>query len=207
MNYYDYLTEFIFVEDVPKPSDVIFIPGSRYGELAERAAELYHQGMAPVLIPSGKYSVLEKGLGETLSPKQYAGRQYDTESDFFTAVLMEHGVPASAIWQEKEATFTYENAIFSRKVLEEKGAYSEQRDFRAILVCQAYHARRCLLYYSLVFPGTRFFVCPVPTRETNRNNWYQEAEKIDLVLGEVERCGSQFHAIMKGTDQVWKGRK
>lgn len=207
MKYYDYLTEFIFAEDTPQKSDVIFIPGSRYGELAVEAARLYREGMAPLIIPSGKYSVLGGRFEGALSPAAYAGRVYSTESEFFAEVMQENGVPGTAIWQEREASFTYENAILSRRLLEEKGRYPKKGGFKAILVCQAYHARRCLLYYSYVFPDVRFFVCPVVTRDISRDNWYQEPAKIDVVLGEVERCGSQFHEILKGTDKVWRERK
>ena len=38
---------------------MIFIPGGPCGEIALHAAELYHQGYAPLLIPSGKHSILD----------------------------------------------------------------------------------------------------------------------------------------------------
>lgn len=203
MKYYDYLTEFIFVQDTLCRSDVIFIPGSRYGELAVEAARLYKEGMAPLVIPSGKYSVVKGKFEGGLSPKEYVGRPFRTEGAFFAQVLREHGVPAEAVWAEEEATFTYENALFGRKLLEERGRYGDGT-FRAILVCQAYHARRCLMYYNLVFPKAQFLVCPVPTLGITRDNWHLEEEKIDIVLGEVERCAAQFRGILKGKDKVWK---
>lgn len=202
MKYYDYLTEFIFVEDEPQKSDVIFIPGSRYGELAVKAAELYKQGMAELIIPSGKYSILTGKFEGALTPIEYRKKEYPTEAKMMEGILTDHGVPKGAIYAEEEALFTYENAIYSRKYLEEKGIYKEGIPFQAILVCQAYHARRSLLYYQLVFPEVRFLVCPVETKEITKKNWYLDPKKIDVVLGEVERCGSQFHEIMKGTDQV-----
>ncbi len=207
MKFYDCLTDFIFVEDVPEPSDVILIPGSRYGELAVRAAQLYARHMADWVVPSGKYSIFAEKFQGPLSPDAYLGKSYETESDFFEAVLLEHGVPGEAVRKENQAVFTYENAIFTRKLLEEEKIYREGKPFQAILVCQAFHARRSLMYYQLVFPDTRFLVCPVETQGINRNNWFESSEKIDVVLGEVERCGSQFHDIMKGTDHIWKGRK
>ena len=48
------MTDFIFLEDEPKKADVIFLPGSEEGELARTAARLYHEGYAPLIIPSGK---------------------------------------------------------------------------------------------------------------------------------------------------------
>ena len=207
MKYYDCLTDFIFVEDVPEPSDAIFITGNRYGELAVKAAELYAQHMADWIVPARKYSITVDGFQGPLSPKEYLGRTFETESDFFEAVLLEHGVPGEAILRENQSVFTYENAIYTRSLLEKEQIYQEGRPFQAILVCQAFHARRSLMYYQLVFQDTRFLVCPVETQGISRNNWFENREKIDVVLGEVERCGSQFHDIMKGTDQIWKGRK
>lgn len=191
MTYYDALTEFIFVEHMPQKADYIFIPGSGYGELAIRAAELYQQEFANKIVVSGRYSILGDYFPGPLSPVSYIGQSYETESDFLTAVLIEHGVPEQAILCEKQATFTYENAIYTRKLLEKERVES------AILVCQAYHARRSLLYYQQQFPETIFYVCPAVTREITRGNWHLDAGKIDVVLGEVERCGNQFHEIMK----------
>ena len=204
MKYYDYLTEFIFVKDTPQKVDVIFIPGSRYGELAVYAAELYNDGFAKWVVPSGRYSILGERFEGPLTPEEYIGREYDTESDFFAGVLMDHGVSDDVILREREAVFTYENAIYSRKLLETKGIYQEGMPFKAIIVCQAFHARRSLLYYQHVFPDADLLVCPVETKGINSQNWYLNPDKIDVVLGEVQRCGSQFYDIMKGTDKVWK---
>ena len=68
---------------------------------------------------------------------------------------------------------------------------------RAILCPQACHARRALLYYKILYPETEFFVCPTVTRGISRDNWFLDGEKIDVVLGELERCGSQFHEILR----------
>ena len=51
------VTEFIFVEDQPEKADVIFVPGSRTTEHAIHAAELYHAGYAPYVLPSGRYAL------------------------------------------------------------------------------------------------------------------------------------------------------
>lgn len=190
--YYDHVTDFVFIQDEPQPSDVIFIPGSRYGELAIHAAALYREHMAKWVIPSGKFSILQDRFQGGITPEAYAGNRYETECDFFTDLLLDQGVREEAILKERKATFTYENALYSRKLLEEKKIYRNDGSFRAILVCQAFHAKRCLMYYQYVFPETEFFVCPVETRGINRNNWYQSVEKAKVVFGEVERIGKQF---------------
>ena len=102
-NVFDIYTEFIFREDIPEKSDIIFVPGSEEGALAVRAAELWRAGLAPVILPSGKYAKLTGHLKEH--------KEYASEWEYLKTGLMEQGVPERAIWKEDQATFTYENAL------------------------------------------------------------------------------------------------
>lgn len=185
--FYDCITDFIFAEDVLERADVIFVPGGNYPDCAVKAASLYAEGYAPCILPSGRFSKL---TGMFQDPE---GKGRQTEWEYLKDILMEHGVPERAILREDQATFTWENAIFSKQALE-----SMQIDVnKAIIVCQAFHARRCRMYYRQQFPDLELLVCPVETHGINRENWYLDDGKIDVVLGEVERCGSQFHEILK----------
>ena len=177
------LTNFIFLEDEPQKADVIFVPGSEEGALAKTAAKLYLEGYAPIIVPSGKYA---KWTGHSI----VGG--FETESDYFAHLMMEEGVPESAIIKEREATYTYQNAINTRKLLDER----DMEVKRALLCCQAYHARRSKLYYQVLFPDTEILVCPTVTKGITRENWFKSRETAELVLGEIERCGSQFHEIV-----------
>ena len=177
------MTNFIFLQDEPQKADVIFLPGSEEGVLAKTAAKLYLEGYAPLIIPSGKYA---KWTGHSMVD------QFATESDHFAHLLMEEGVPEDAILKEREATYTYQNAINTRKLLDERGIVVK----RALLCCQAYHARRSKLYYQILFPDTEILVIPTVTKGITRDNWFKSREKSEIVLGEIERCGSQFHEIV-----------
>ena len=177
------MTNFIFLQDEPQKADVIFLPGSEEGVLAKTAAKLYLEGYAPLIIPSGKYA---KWTGHSMVD------QFETESDHFAHLLMEEGVPEEAILKEREATYTYQNAINTRKLLDERGIVVK----RALLCCQAYHARRSKLYYQVLFPDTEILVIPTITKGITRDNWFKSREKSEIVLGEIERCGSQFHEIV-----------
>lgn len=64
------IEEFIFVEDSPEKSDVIFIPGNGYPHMAERAAQLYKENYAPYVLPSGKYSVTKGCFSGVLAKKR-----------------------------------------------------------------------------------------------------------------------------------------
>ena len=58
MSFVDAYTDFIFIEDQPEQADMIFLPGSAEGALPVRAAQLWKEGYAPLVLPSGKYSKL-----------------------------------------------------------------------------------------------------------------------------------------------------
>lgn len=185
------MTEFIFAEDEPKQADIIFVPGSGFPQIGERAAALYRKGYAPFVLPSGRYSVTEgKFTGVREKRKVYNG-SYETEWEFLRDVLLKNGVPSEAVLREDEATFTYENAIRSRNVTDRKGMEIK----RGIICCKPAHARRSLLYYQLLYPETELLVCPAEGCGITKDNWFLSEAGYSTVLGEITRCGSQFHEI------------
>lgn len=187
------ITDFIFVEIPAEPSDLIFVPGNGYPQMAEEAARLWKAGMAPYVLPSGRYSIQSgKFMGVSEKKEQYDG-DYDTEWMFLREVLIRNGVKEACILKEDRASYTYENAIYSRRLTDEIGLEVK----KGILCCKNYHARRCLLYYQLLFPRTEFSVVPSETEGIGRHNWHRTQEGVEKVLGELERCGSQFHQIVK----------
>ena len=187
------MTDFIFLEDAPQPADILFIPGNGHAEPAELAARLYREGYAPRVLPSGRYAIGSGGFcGQKSGAREYVGR-FETEWAFMRHVLLENGVPETAILREDEATYTYQNAIFSRRRTD-----SEQLVIRrAIICCMPIHARRAQMYYETLFPEAELLMCPVKGAAITWENWMHEPEGIDVVLGEVERCGKQFHDILK----------
>ena len=185
MSFVDTYTEFIFTEDAPEQADIIFVPGSSEGALAVRAANLWKQQYAPIILPSGRFG---KNTGHFDGPGSY-----ETEWEYLHAILRKESVPEEDIWREDQATFTYENAIYSRKVTDAAGLSVKT----ALVCCQAYHARRAKLYYQVCFPETRILMIPTVTKGVSRENWYQNEASIDPVLKEVEHCGSQFHDIFR----------
>lgn len=189
----DQITEFVFAEHKLEEADIIFIPGSGHPQLAEEAAKLYHQGWAPWILPSGRYSITTGKFSGVLDKQEYYQGSYETEWDFLSQVLQEKGVPGTAILKEDRATYTYENAIYSRQVTDGMGLKIK----KAILCSKPYHARRCLLYYQLLYPDTRFMVYPIKDSKIQRDNWFLTEEGTRLVFGELERMGTQFHEIMR----------
>jgi len=184
----DDITSFIFVEDPPRPADIIFLPGGSDPAIPERAAELYRAGLAPLLLPSGGVSVkLGKFAGVRRKREVYGG-DYPTECAFYVDVLCKNGVPASAILEEDKSGYTLENAWFTRALTDRLGL----RITGAMIVCKSFHARRCLMLYQMAFPETEIAVVPMEVYGITRDNWHTTAYGVDRVMGELARCGNQF---------------
>lgn len=109
------------------------------GDRVLYAAWLYKQGKAPHILLSG-------GLIEWLDTGS-------TPAEDMAVILDMMGVPKEAIWLESTSRNTYENAVNSRKFLNEKGIN------RIILVTSALHMPRSVD----LFKHQGFDVIPAPT--------------------------------------------
>ena len=182
------ITDFIFMKDEPQKSDVIFIPGTSQSAVTETAARLYCAGYAGYVLPSGMYSGKRgKFASEKIDKARYAG-EYDTDWAYYKYILVANGVPESAILREDSSTHTGENAEFSAIVLKEAGIKVE----RAILCCQAFHARRAFMTYAKYFPDTEILVVPTETQGIRREDWYLQENSYRRVMSEVYKCGEYF---------------
>ena len=182
------ISNFIFVSDDPKTVDAIFLPGGSHPEQPEYAAKLYNKGLAEYVIPAGGVSVKRDKWPGVRSKAEIYNGDYKTDCEFFTDVLIKSGVPRTAIYGEDKSGHTRDNAFLSRNVVNDNGL----RINTAMIVCKAFHARRCLMLYQLAFPNTEFIVCPVHCYNITKNNWYTTEQGINRVLGELSRCGNQF---------------
>ncbi len=182
------ISNFIFISDEPEKVDAIFLPGGSHPELPEYAAELYHKGCAKWIIPAGGVSVKrDKWPGVRSKAEVYNG-DYQSDCEFFIDVLVKNGVPIDTIIGEDKSGHTHDNAFLSRKVVDENGVKIKT----ALIVCKAFHARRCLMLYQMAFPNVKIKVCPVHCFNITKDNWYLTEQGIDRVFGELARCGNQF---------------
>lgn len=187
------ISNFIFVSDTPEKADAIFLPGGSHPRQPEYAAELYRRGYAKWCIPSGGVSVkFAKWPGVRSKAEIYDG-DYKTDCEFFTDVLLKNGVPGTAVIGENRSGHTRDNAFFTRKTVDENNIKLST----ALIVCKAFHARRCLMLYQMAFPNVKIKVCPVHCYNITKDNWYKSEKGIDRVLGELARCGNQFSADIK----------
>ncbi len=182
------ITDFIFMKDAPQKSDVIFIPGTSQSAVSETAAHLYCAGYAGYVLPSGMYSGKRgKFASEKIDKARYAG-EYDTDWAYCKHILLTNGVPESTILREDRSTHTGENAEFSARVLKALGIKVE----KAILCCQAFHARRAFMTYAKYFPDTEILVVPTETQGIRREDWYLQENSYRRVMSEVYKCGEYF---------------
>lgn len=187
------ISDFIFVADGPEKADAIFMPGGSHPELPEYAAELYRKGYAKWLIPSGGVSVKRDKWPGVRSKAEIYNGDYQSDCEFFTDALLKNGVPADAIIGEDKSGHTRDNAYLSRKAVDERGLQIK----KALIVCKAFHARRCLMLYQMAFPEAELRVCPVHCFNITKDNWYTTEQGIDRVMGELTRCGGQFVGDVK----------
>lgn len=186
------ISNFIFIQDKLEKADIIFIPGGSYPELGEYAAQLYHLGYAPLIMPTGGVSIKTGQFNGVKARQEIYNKNYRSDCEFLTDVLTINHVPPTAIIGEDKSAFTKENAYFSRKVLELKNITIQ----KAILCCKNFHARRVLMCYQFAFPEVEFFVAPTSYYEEGiditKDNWHHTEVGINRVLGEMDRCSKQF---------------
>ncbi len=179
---------FIFVDDAPEKADAIMVAGGSFPEPAEIAADLWKKGYAPRIFIGGGVSIKTGKFPGPRSKQDIYNKNYRTEYGFYRDVLLQNGVAEAAVLGEDRSSFTRENAVFARQVADANHIHLK----RALLVCKAFHARRCLMFYQSAFPDTEFLVIPFHGFDITKQNWFKTEYGVQRVLGELGRCGNQF---------------
>ena len=140
------------------------------------------------MIPTGAFSGKRgKFAAEKIDNPRYAG-EYASDFEYCRHILRENGVPDSAIIREDRSTNTGENAEFSARVLRELGIQVK----RAILCCQAFHARRAFMSYAKFFPHTEILTVPTDTQGITKEDWFLQEKSYRRVMSELYKCGEYF---------------
>ncbi|MEZ8631166.1 YdcF family protein [Vibrio lentus] len=148
------------------PSDCIFVLCSNDTRVAEYAAELYHQGVAPYLVFSGGVGRFTEGSFER------------SEAETFAAIARDAGVPDSDIIIEKHATNTGENVRFTHKLLIERGLSPK----RLTLVQKPFMEKRTYATFSKQWPEESVEIT-VTSQWQNWDDYFNEELPLDMVLG------------------------
>lgn len=140
--------------------------------MADRVAELWHAGMAPLVVMSG-------GLGN------FTAEIFERpEADLFAERAIELGVPEEAILIENRSTNTGENVKFTRALLESRGVEVS----RVIAVQKPNMERRTFATISKQWPKLHVKVTsPKLTLEEYCNEVVPKEMLIHIMVGDLER--------------------
>ncbi|HYF31761.1 MAG TPA: YdcF family protein [Chitinophagaceae bacterium] len=153
-------------------SDCIFALGSHDLRVADRAAELYLEGWAPLVIFSGGLGNVTKGVWT------------EPEADQFARIAVTKGVPSEAILIENRSTNTGENVLFTRQLLAAKNI--DPRSF--ILVQKPYMERRTFATFQKQWPGKQMIVTsPQITFEAYPTADIPMERVINIMVGDLQR--------------------
>jgi len=177
-------------------ADAILVLCSYDRRVAERGAQLFLEGRAPLLIFSGGLGSITRGMWS------------EPEADQFARIAAGMGVPAERIVVENRSTNTGENVIFTRRLLAEKGI--DPSSF--ILVQKPYMERRAFATFRMFWPEKEAVVTSpqVSFEEYLRDYTNPELSDTDVVcimVGDLQRIrvyppkGFQIHQEIP--EEVW----
>ena len=135
---------------------------NEHGDRLLYAAKLYKEGKAPLILVSG-------------GRIQWFGGGASEAADM-AEILQIMGIPEEAIIQEPNSLNTYQNAIYTKKILEAKGIK------RVILVTSAFHMPRSVL----IFRRQGIDIIPAPTdflvgeQELQQHNYSLESKTLSF---------------------------
>ncbi|MGV3589553.1 MAG: YdcF family protein [Adhaeribacter sp.] len=176
------------------PADCILVLGSHDTRVAERGAELFLQGYAPLLIFSGGLGRLTDGLWT------------EPEADKFAQIARDLGVPADKILVENRSTNTGENIALTYALLQKNDISVK----RMILVQKPYMERRAYATFMKQWPGEPVEIMvtsPQISFADYPNHEISQEEVINIMLGDLQRIhiyppkGFQIHQDIP--DAVW----
>ena len=136
---------------------------NEHGDRIIYAAKLYKEGKAPLIVLSG-------------GRIKWFGKE-DSEAIDMAKILELMGVPPEAIIKEGKSLNTHENAVFTKKILEEKGIK------KVLLVTSAFHTPRSLK----IFARQGIDVIPAPTdfmiseQDTIRHDYSTESQILSYI--------------------------
>lgn len=176
------ITDYVFVSDEPCKVDAIFVVGGFLPTSAEKASDLYKKGYSETIFIGGKYSIKHDG---------FPLPEYETEYDFYKDILLKNGINEKDIYGEARSEYTKQNAEFAKATVDENNLKIDS----AIIICKAFHARRCLLFYQMYFPNVDFKVVTFDGFDVSKENWHTTEYGRKRVFGELRRIREQVPNI------------
>jgi uncharacterized SAM-binding protein YcdF (DUF218 family) len=153
-------------------ADCILALGSHDLRVAERAAAIFLEGWAPVLIFSGGLGNLTKGIWD------------EPEADQFAAIAENLGVPKQAMLIENKSTNTGENILFTQQLL----IASNLNPDSFIVVQKPYMERRSFATFKKHWPDKELVVTsPQISFEEYATQQISIDQFINVMVGDLQR--------------------
>lgn len=157
-------------------ADTILVLCSHDKRVAERGAQLFHEGWAPLLIFSGGLGAITRGIWS------------EPEADQFAAIAIGMGVPEEKILIENRSSNTGENILFTRQLLAEK----ELDPQTFILVQKPYMERRSFATFRKLWPEKEVIVTSPRVSfgeylETYASRELSSDDVISIMVGDLQR--------------------
>jgi uncharacterized SAM-binding protein YcdF (DUF218 family) len=166
------LWDYHHMQHLLEKSDCILALGSHDLRVAERAAQLYFEGWAPMIIFSG-------GLGN-FTKEMWT----EPEADQFAAIAVGMGVPKESILVENKSTNTGENIRFTQQLLAQKDL--DPQSF--IVVQKPYMERRSYATFKRYWPGKKLIVTsPQISFEAYPTKEIPVEKVINIMVGDLQR--------------------
>ena len=159
-----------------EPADAILVLCSHDTRVAERGADVFLAGWAPLLIFSGGLGTITRHLMTT------------PEADQFAAIAVERGVPPDRILVENRSTNTGENVAFTRAILSER--WLEPQKF--IVVQKPYMERRAYATFRRRWTGKDLIVTsPQASFDDYLERYSHESlsqdDVVSIIVGDLQR--------------------
>jgi len=149
------------VSDTPKPADIIFLLNGDYNTRPQRAAELYRQGLAPLIVIARSENTPAVDLG--LVPN---------DTDISVEVMQKLGVPPDKILVlafPGGVTSTFDEASALHRYIQSHPVHT------VLLVTSAFHTRRARWIFKRELAGTpiELKMVAVPYQGFDQTNWWK----------------------------------
>ena len=177
-------------------ADVIMVLCSHDERVAERGAQLFLDGFAPLIIFAGGHGAITRQLWE------------EPEAERFARIAMTLNVPRESILIEAESTNTGENIAFTKRLLVEKGLDPQ----RFIVVQKPYMERRSYATFRKLWPEKEVTVTSPQVSFRSylaeyANRALSVADVVSIMVGDLQRIkiypARGFQIEQDIPDHVW----
>ncbi|HEV7349076.1 YdcF family protein [Telluribacter sp.] len=181
------------VNHIIEKADCILVLGSHDPRVAERGAQLWLDGYAPVIVFSGGLGNFTKEIWT------------EPEADQFARIARQMGVPEEAILIENQSTNTGENLQNSQRLLAERGlaptsyivVQKPNMERRAYATCRVYLPHQKLMVTSPQLSFTDYPTDDIPVERV-----------IHIMVGDLQRIREYpalgFQIFQPIPDEVWR---